>query len=239
MEEGKGKASNAKGARSDPASADGIGRRLAELRSDRNLKVSELARLVDVTPSLISQIERGQSRPSVSTLFSLSRTLDVPVDAFFTDDDLDAFRPLSERQSPRAEALPRSQLQPQSVDDERAWVSSNSSPHRYVVRQEERAKIDIRGGLRWERLTPTSLDWIDFLELVYAPGAESDSELYRHPGLEMVVVVEGRLHISVGFDRYELERGDSISFPSSVPHRYVNPGETVARAITVILKDGV
>ena len=46
--------------------------------------MSELARLVGVSPSLISQIERGQSRPSVSTLFELAEALKVPVDAFFS-----------------------------------------------------------------------------------------------------------------------------------------------------------
>jgi len=32
--------------------------------------------------------------------------------------------------------------------------------------------------------------------------------------------------------------GDSIAFPSSMPHRYVNPTDGESRAITVILDDG-
>src|SRR5215212_8734311 len=60
-----------------------IGGRLAAHRARRGLKVSELARRVGVSPSLVSQIERGQSRPSVSTLFALAEALEVPVDAFF------------------------------------------------------------------------------------------------------------------------------------------------------------
>jgi transcriptional regulator with XRE-family HTH domain len=63
----------------------GIGERLARLRGERGIKVSALAREIGVSPSLISQIERGQSRPSVSTLFDLAQALDVPVDAFFRD----------------------------------------------------------------------------------------------------------------------------------------------------------
>ena len=62
-----------------------IGRRLAAYRTERGLRVAELAREVGVTPSLISQIERGQSRPSVSTLFAIAQALDVPVDAFFRE----------------------------------------------------------------------------------------------------------------------------------------------------------
>src|ERR1039457_6236424 len=51
----------------------------------RRKRVVELAREVGVTPSLISQIERGQSRPSVSTLFAMAQALEVPVDAFFRE----------------------------------------------------------------------------------------------------------------------------------------------------------
>src|SRR3954464_4148510 len=74
----------------EPHPTHGIGERLARLRGARGVKVSALARAVGVSPSLISQIERGQSRPSVSTLFELAQALDVPVDAFFRDAEADA-----------------------------------------------------------------------------------------------------------------------------------------------------
>ena len=71
-----------------------------------------------------------------------------------------------------------------------------------------------------------------------APGAESHAALYRHPGTEMVLVLHGKLVIFLGFERYELEPGDSITFPSTTPHRYLNPTEETTRAVTVILPDG-
>ena len=94
---------------------------------------------------------------------------------------------------------------------------------RYVVRRGGRAVIDIEGGVRWERLTRSTLDHLDFFELVYEPGAESHPRQYTHPGTEMVLVMSGCLEITIGFERYLLEPGDSIDFPSSMPHRYVNP----------------
>ena len=77
------------------------------------------------------------------------------------------------------------------------------------------------------------------MELIYEPGAESNAALYRHPGFEMVLVLSGRLVIFVGFERYELGPGDSMAFPSTLPHRYLNPGEETARAVTTILRDGL
>jgi transcriptional regulator with XRE-family HTH domain len=207
------------GGAEDPAVA--IGGRLAAHRAQRGIKVSALARQIGVSPSLISQIERGQSRPSVSTLFALAEALNVPVDAFFRDGDhSEAAPPESPRLGVVGEAPPSERRQ------------------RHLVRRGERSAIDIEGGVRWERLTPAPLDDLEFMELVYGPGAESHPALYRHPGMEMVLVLSGKLVIFLGFERYDLEPGDSITFPSTTPHRYLNPTEETTRAVTVILPDG-
>lgn len=200
----------------DPA--DDIGRRLAELRRDRGVRVTGLARSVGVSAALISQIERGRSRPSVSTLFALAKALEVPVDAFFREQH----EPAPSAPEPVSEGAPYG-LPPQEA--------------RYVVRRGDRAAIDIEGGVRWERLTPTPLHDLDFLELVYGPHAESHPALYTHPGTEMVLMTTGRLDIYVGFERHRLKAGDSMHFPSSMPHRYVNPTATTSRAVTVIVYD--
>lgn len=194
---------------------DGIGRRLAAYRAGRGIRVSDLARAAGVSPSLVSQIERGQSRPSVSTLFAFAEALELPVDAFF-------------RESPD---------DPGEVADPPVPRPPTPMTDRYLVRRADRAVVDIRGGVRWERLTPTAVRDVDFLELVYGPGAESSPTLYRHPGTEMVVVVSGQLDIHLGFDRYHLEPGDSMHFSSALPHRYVNPTQATTRAITTILHD--
>lgn len=203
-----------------------IGRRVASHRARLGRKVSELARQAQVSPSLISQIERGQSRPSVSTLFAIAAALDLPVDAFFRSAD-DA----------QNAATTGSVQEPTGTESGADGTSQDGPQHRYLVRNKDRATIDIEGGVRWERLTPTTLDNAEFLELVYAPGAQSHTTLYRHPGTEMVLVLSGRLDIFVGFERFELAPGDSIHFPSSLPHRYVNPTDEESRAVTVILHD--
>ena len=146
----------------------------------------------------------------MSTLFAISEALQVPVDSFFR---AGSGRPGGPEQAPAP------------------------GPAGYLVRRGDRAMIDIEGGVRWERLTPGPLPNVDFLELVYAPGAESSPVLYRHPGQEMLLILSGRLDIYVGFERYELGPGDSMHFPSVLPHRYVNPTGTETRAVTTIIRD--
>jgi transcriptional regulator with XRE-family HTH domain len=212
----------------DPAGSAGaraIGRRVATYRASRGLTVAALAREIGVSRSMVSQIERGQSRPSVSTLFALSEALGVPVDAFFRGGDE------HEGPAPATPAVPANRAEP-------AAAGLKAPPaDRYLVRRDARAVIDIEGGVRWERLTPVTLEEVEFLELVYEPHAESNASLYRHPGTEMVLVLAGRLDIFVAFDRYELSPGDSIWFPSTTPHRYVNPTDATTRAVTVLLRD--
>jgi transcriptional regulator with XRE-family HTH domain len=199
------------------------------------MRVTELARKAGVSASLISQIERGHSRPSVGTLFALGQVFGVPIDTFFdetpSEDDPNAPGPTHDASGREGDAALPSGSRPVSA----GWAGESRS--REVVRRHERAAADIRGGVRWERLTATPLDGVEFLELVYAPGAESDTQLYRHPGVELVLVTEGTMTIFLGFDRHDLNPGDSIAFPSSTPHRYVNFTENTTSAITVILRD--
>src|SRR5215467_5786225 len=58
----------------------GLGPRLRLVRSSRQLSVRELARRVGCSASLISQIERGVSVPSVGVLYSLGTELGISLD---------------------------------------------------------------------------------------------------------------------------------------------------------------
>jgi transcriptional regulator with XRE-family HTH domain len=201
-----------------------IGRRIAELRAERGLSVSELARRVGVSASAISQIERGHAQPSVPTLFAVSRALDAPTDAFFSEQPP---APVTE-QPPAPSAVRASSGHP---------VPWHADEDRYVVRRPGRSQLDCRGGVQWQRLTPVGIDGFEFLELIYPAHAESDGEPYGHSGLEFLVVTQGVLRISLGFEDHDLAGGDSITFPASTPHRYVNPNDEEARAITVLIDD--
>src|SRR5439155_12713598 len=58
----------------------GLGPRLRQVRASRQLSVRELARRVGCSASLISQIERGVSVPSVGVLYSLATELGSSLD---------------------------------------------------------------------------------------------------------------------------------------------------------------
>jgi mannose-6-phosphate isomerase-like protein (cupin superfamily) len=105
------------------------------------------------------------------------------------------------------------------------------------VTADDRAVISLDSGVTWERLTPAADPGVEFLRVVYAVGSEScpADSLMRHGGREYGYVTSGRLGVQIGFERYELGPGDSISFDSSSPHRLWTLGDEPAEAIWVVV----
>ena len=66
-----------------PGELGEIGSRLREERERVRISQRELARRLGVSASLISQIESGQSKPSVSTLYAIVTELGVSLDHVF------------------------------------------------------------------------------------------------------------------------------------------------------------
>jgi transcriptional regulator with XRE-family HTH domain len=62
-----------------------IGGGVKQIRKRQAMPQKELAALVGVTPSTISQIESGSIYPSLPALFKIAQVLNVPVTAFFQD----------------------------------------------------------------------------------------------------------------------------------------------------------
>lgn len=76
----------------DPHAVDGarensleaaIGRQVREYRIKLGMTVVDLARQADLSAGMLSKIENGMTSPSLATLQSLSRALNVPVTSFF------------------------------------------------------------------------------------------------------------------------------------------------------------
>ncbi|HEX5039396.1 MAG TPA: helix-turn-helix domain-containing protein [Candidatus Limnocylindria bacterium] len=57
-----------------------IGEQLRARRQEVGWSLRDLAERLGVSPSLISQIERGRANPSVSTLYSIVQALDISLD---------------------------------------------------------------------------------------------------------------------------------------------------------------
>lgn len=66
----------------------------------------------------------------------------------------------------------------------------------------------------------------------YRAGADTGDDMLSHKGEEGGVVVKGRIELTVGGQTRTLEAGDAYYFPSTVPHRFYNPGPETCEIIS-------
>ncbi len=204
----------------------GIGERIRLAREGARLSVRELARRVDVSPSHVSQVERGLAQFSVRALYNVVSELGISMDGLF-DDGVAALEELDPEDDPEN---PVPAAAPPVGDDPLADAH-------IVLRVAARPSLPLAGGTRWERLTPHRETGAEFIEVVYPPNEDASTVLpdfIRHSSREYGVVTQGSLHVQVGFDQAVLEVGDSMAFDSDVPHRFWNATPQEVRAIWFI-----
>jgi uncharacterized cupin superfamily protein len=117
-------------------------------------------------------------------------------------------------------------------------VAHADAPGSPVQRRTNRTSISLEAGVGWDRLTTEPDHNVDFLYLRYPPGSESTPphSLMRHNGTEYGYVLSGRLQVSLGFDNYLLEPGDSISFDCTPALRvHTGKGDETVEAVWFVV----
>ena len=175
-----------------------LGSQIRTTRNERGLTLAEVAEATGLTASLLSQVERDITSPSVSTLKKIGDALGVPVGHFFSDDD-----------SPEARGAEPIVVPKRSL----------------VVHEHKRKILSPNEGVTFYLLNPDMSGPIEFIYDVFEPGASTGDDLYTHPGVECGLILEGELEVQVGNEIYLLREGDSITFSSEKPHRKRNPGK--------------
>jgi mannose-6-phosphate isomerase-like protein (cupin superfamily)/DNA-binding XRE family transcriptional regulator len=206
---------------------DAVGTKIRAERMRQGMGVRELSRRVDVSASMISQVELGRATPSVGTLYAIVSELGMSLDGLFSD-----------QTAAPAPAAPGRPLRdgrdhtPQVTNGDHTARSGDA-----VVHGDERRAIQLASGVRWERLTAATEQDLDFLYVVYDAGGASCAEdsLMRHAGREYGYIIRGTLNVTIGFDTHVLGPGDSISFDSTVPHRLCNDGDEPAEGIWFVV----
>lgn len=101
-----------------------------------------------------------------------------------------------------------------------------------VVRPAERKVLETQPGTRIELLALGQTLMESQLWRI-APGASSGGA-YSHEGEEFIFVLSGRFEIWLdATEHYILRKGDSLYFPSSQSHRWINPGKTETRLLWI------
>ena len=117
------------------------------------------------------------------------------------------------------------------------FFDANAAPveeRGYVVRRARRRRLEFSAGIVDELLSPSLEGSLELLSSRFPPGASSGDAPYTHNGEEAGVIVRGTLELWVDGKHFVLKAGDSFGFPSSLPHRYCNPGSEETEVIWAI-----
>ena len=188
---------------SRPDDGHGIGAEIREVRKARNLTLKDLSEEVDCSIAYLSRIERGEARVSVDLLEQISAALDVDPKWFFPDR-------LGSGPLERAHVVRASKRRPLS------GMYSRSTEE--LGFEDELLSSSLDGGfyLLISRFPPAS------------GATDSPLDGYAFEGEQHGIVLEGEILLLLDDERIVLKKGDSFSYPSTIPHRFRNNGRTEA-----------
>lgn len=189
------------------ADVTSIGARLSGLRGQHGYSIRGLAAKAGVSASLISDIEKGKVEPSITTLSRLALAMGTTIAYFFT-----APRHASGRLIRASDRVP--------------FGESDANP------TEGGPSALGRTGVRFELGSPVESK-VEVVHARYEVGGWFGDEPFTHGGEEWGMVLSGRMKIIVGDEVYFLDPGDSIWFPSTIPHRLENVASTVTEYLWV------
>ena len=111
-------------------------------------------------------------------------------------------------------------------------------PAAIVVRGDERARLyTSKSGIALDNVSGRYGRYrLAGAEARVEPHANSGPDPMRHPGEELVYLLEGAMCFTVDGKPTHLEPGDSIHFRTDRPHTWENPSERPARALWFMVR---
>ncbi|NIQ40149.1 MAG: cupin domain-containing protein [Proteobacteria bacterium] len=192
---------------------ESIGEKLKIARIRKKLTLQTLSEKCGLSRSFISQIERGEARPSLASLTKIVRALEISLWSLFSENQQ---RPLEESQ--KTTNLPHIYFSPNLIE---GYISRCQ-----MVKKNRRKSIIIPdSNIKYSMVTPDLNRKMQILNMIAQPGEDSGKGWFTHEGEECCYVVRGRIEIQVGDEVFQLEEGDSLYFPSTAHHRWRNVGE--------------
>jgi transcriptional regulator with XRE-family HTH domain len=111
------------------------------------------------------------------------------------------------------------------------WFIAAPKPADAVTRAGERLRFSIAdSSLNYERLDTTLPGGTLSSLIIHIPEGYA-SEVTRHTGEEMILVLDGQIRQTLGEDVILLNPGDSLHFMGDTPHSFANVGKGAARLL--------
>jgi transcriptional regulator with XRE-family HTH domain len=190
----------------DATSVAAIGGRVRALREAMGLSLRDLAERCGVSAPMLSQVERGETSPTLQVATRIAAGLDLRLSQLLRLDEDGAVtivRAGERRQGPSGAG------------------GSGRAGHRYEVLTAPLPGQ--RAELSRHVLAPGA-----------STGGPGDPPMHEPGSRETALVESGRVVLHCDGAAHELATGDCVTFDADLPHRFENPGPEEATFLGVV-----
>lgn len=112
-----------------------------------------------------------------------------------------------------------------------------AAPETHLTRRDSGPRISLGGeGIVERLLTARSERRLQIIQATIEPRGRGESELYAVDcDVDVLHVVKGRLTLILTNQQFELEEGDTLSFPGREPHTWANPTDDAVEVLWVLV----
>jgi transcriptional regulator with XRE-family HTH domain len=188
-----------------PTTLIDLGKRIRAERLKRQLTLEKFSNKTGLSKSFLSQIERGNTEPSITSLKKIAAEFGYSVVNLF----------------PNGSGTEANWGYPEAIASHpvKKTVYRNEVS---VVRADMRKRLALPGSnVVYDLLTPDMQRQLEVMYMQVKAGANSGHEpMLDSPGEKMCFVVKGKLEVCVGKEVYQLAEGDTINYPAHVEHSW-------------------
>jgi transcriptional regulator with XRE-family HTH domain len=182
-----------------------LGRRIREERQVRQWTLEQFSEKTGLSKSFLSQIERGNAEPSITSLKKIAAQFGYSVVNLFPNGQ------------GADESWGYSNRLAEQILNTNSYVKEVA-----VVRAGKRKRIALPGSnVVYDLMTPDMKRKLEVMYMRVSRCKTSGEEpMLDSPGEKLCIVMKGVLELRVGDELYRLEQGDTLYYPAHVPHSW-------------------
>jgi len=182
-----------------------LGRRIREERLGRQWTLEQFSEKTGLSKSFLSQIERGNTEPSITSLKKIAAQFGFSVVNLFPNGQ------------GADESWGYNNRPAEQISNTPSYVREVA-----VVRAGKRKRIALPGSnVVYDLMTPDMKRKLEVMYMHVSQGKNSGEEpMLDSPGEKLCIVMKGVLELCVGEEVYRLEQGDTLYYPADVPHSW-------------------
>lgn len=174
---------------------DILSKKIREIRKSKNITLKELSALTNLSVSFISQVERGVSSITVTSLKKIADALEISMHDLF------------------------------EVEEKNTYIRNKENQVLWKLENSFTSHIRLSGKFDNRKLEAIILK---------LKKNSTDMTPFSHEGEEFYYVLKGTALFIINDEDFVVKQGETIHYPSTVPHTLKNPYDEELEVLSVL-----